>query len=165
MSIGGAAAAVAVVSTLFLWPAPRTTNSAISRPAPLVPAVTAPAEPTAELTPTPTLATTHRPRPAPPRTRRAVVPPVVETTTRRPKREHRADHADRIGVGLGTAVVGVDRRRRPRRRPSARTTESAPSEPVGADSISADTPKGPFRNPERALLGVAPTGFEPALPP
>ena len=81
VSIGGAAAAVAVVSTLFLWPAPRTTNSAISRPAPLVPAVTAPAEPTAELTPTPTLTTTHRPRPAPPRTRRAAVPPVVETTT------------------------------------------------------------------------------------
>ena len=80
VSIGGAAAAVAVVSTLFLWPAPRTTNSAISRPAPLVPAVTAPAEPTAELTPTPTPTTTHRPRPAPPRTRRAAVPPVVETT-------------------------------------------------------------------------------------
>ncbi|MBL8926658.1 MAG: hypothetical protein JNM77_10505 [Pseudonocardia sp.] len=80
VSIGGAAAAVAVVSTLFLWPAPRTTNSAISRPAPLVPAVTAPAEPTTELTPTPTPTTTHRPRPAPPRTRR-VVSPVVETTT------------------------------------------------------------------------------------
>ncbi len=79
VSIGGAAAAVAVVSTLFLWPAPRTTNSAISRPAPLVPAVSAPAEPTAELTPTPTLTTTHRPRPAPPRIRRAA-PPVVETT-------------------------------------------------------------------------------------
>ena len=84
VSIGGAAAAVAVVSTLFLWPAPRTTNSAISRPAPLVPAVTAPAEPTVELTPTPTLTTSHRPRPAPPRTRRAAVPPVVETTTAGP---------------------------------------------------------------------------------
>ena len=82
VSIGGAAAAVAVVSTLFLWPAPRTTNSAISRPAPLVPAMTAPAEPTAELTPTPTLTTTHRPRPAPLRPRRVAVPSpsVVETT-------------------------------------------------------------------------------------
>ena len=82
VSIGGVAAAVAVVSTLFLWPAPRTTNSAISRPAPLVPAVTAPAGPTAELTPTPTLTTTHRPRPAPLRPRRVAVPSpsVVETT-------------------------------------------------------------------------------------
>ena len=84
VSIGGAAAAVAVIATLFLWPAPRTTNSAVSRPAPLVPALTAPAEPTVELTPTPTLTpTTHRPRPAPARTRRAaapVPPPVVETT-------------------------------------------------------------------------------------
>ncbi len=82
VSIGGVAAAVAVVSTLFLWPAPRTTNSAISRPAPLVPAMTAPAGPTAELTPTPTLTTTHRPRPAPLRPRRVAVPSpsVVETT-------------------------------------------------------------------------------------
>ncbi|MDT0351229.1 Hsp70 family protein [Pseudonocardia charpentierae] len=84
VSIGGAAAAVAVIATLFLWPAPRTTNSAVSRPAPLVPAFIAPALPTVELTPTPTLTpTTHRPRPAPTRTRRAaapVPPPVVETT-------------------------------------------------------------------------------------
>jgi hypothetical protein len=84
VSIGGAAAAVAVIATLFLWPAPRTTNSAVSRPAPLVPALIAPALPTVELTPTPTLTpTTHRPRPAPTRTRRAaapVPPPVVETT-------------------------------------------------------------------------------------
>ena len=86
VSIGGAAAAVAVIATLFLWPAPRTTNSAVSRPAPLVPALTAPALPTVELTPTPTLTpTTHRPRPAPTRTRRAAAPvpppvPVVETT-------------------------------------------------------------------------------------
>ena len=84
VSIGGVAAAVAVVSTLFLWPAPRTTNSAISRPAPLVPAVTAPAGPTVELTPPPTPPTTHRPRPAPQRTRRVVVPPVAETTTPSP---------------------------------------------------------------------------------
>jgi hypothetical protein len=40
VSIGGAAAAVAVVATLFLWPAPRTTNSAVSRSVPLVPALT-----------------------------------------------------------------------------------------------------------------------------
>ena len=80
VSIGGAAAAVAVVASLFLWPAPRATNSAVSRPVPLVPAVTTPAAPTAEptLTPTPT---TTRPRPAPTRTRRpAAPPPAVETT-------------------------------------------------------------------------------------
>jgi len=85
VSIGGAAAAVAVVATLFLWPAPRTTNSAVSRPAPLVPAFTSPVQQTPELTPTPTAAptTTHRPRPTPARTRRTAVPapaPVVETT-------------------------------------------------------------------------------------
>jgi hypothetical protein len=81
VSIGGAAAAVAVVATLFLWPAPRTTNSAISRPVPLVPAVAGPAAPTADLTPTPTAApTTTRPRPAPARARRAAAPPPAETT-------------------------------------------------------------------------------------
>jgi hypothetical protein len=83
VSIGGAAAAVAVVTTLFLWPAPRTTNSAISRPAPLVPALTSPVEQTVELTPTPTVTptTTHRSRPAPARTRRTAVPsPVAELT-------------------------------------------------------------------------------------
>ena len=113
VSIGGAAAAVAVVSTLFLWPAPRTTNSAISRPAPLVPAVTAPAEPTAELTPTPTLTTTHRPRPAPPRTRRAAVPPVVETTTAGPSVSTEPTTTTGLGVGLGTAGDRSRRRRRP----------------------------------------------------
>jgi hypothetical protein len=82
VSIGGAAAAVAVIATLFLWPAPRTTNSAISRPIPLVPAVTSPTAPTAELTPTATATpTTTRPRPAPARARRPVPPPpAVETT-------------------------------------------------------------------------------------
>lgn len=80
VSVGGAAAALAVVTSLLLWPAPRTTNSATSRPVPLVPAVTAPAEPSVQptLTPTPT-PTTTRPRTA--RTRRpAAPPPVVETT-------------------------------------------------------------------------------------
>jgi hypothetical protein len=83
VSIGAAAAAVAVIAMLFLWPAPRTTNSAGSRPVPLVPALTSQAEPTEEPTissaPAPT--TTPRPRPAATRTRRAAVPPpVVETT-------------------------------------------------------------------------------------
>ena len=83
VSIGGAAAVVAVIATLFLWPAPRTTNSAISRPAPLVPALTSPAEPTSDLTLTPTATPTPTPRPrqASARTRRsAAPPPVVETT-------------------------------------------------------------------------------------
>ena len=163
VSIGGAAAAVAVVSTLFLWPAPRTTNSAISRPAPLVPAVTAPAEPTAELTPTPTLTTSHRPRP------RRTDPAGRRATGRRdddsrPEREHRADHADRIGVGLGTGGVGVDDAD-DHVDDQARGRLTAPSESVGAASISAGTPKGPVPNSKRALRGVAPTGFEPALPP
>ena len=75
VTIGGAAAAVAVIATLFLWPAPRTTNSAISRPAPLVPALTSPAEPTSDLTLTPTATPTPTPRPRPPaRTRRAAAP-------------------------------------------------------------------------------------------
>ena len=76
---GGLAAAVVVVSTLFLWPAPRITNSATSRPVVPVPVATAPAEPTAAptvaVTPEPT--PTPRPRPATPRTRRPVVPPVT----------------------------------------------------------------------------------------
>lgn len=80
-SVGGVAAAVAVVATLFLWPAPRTTNSAISRPAPLVPAVTAPPAPTAEPTVQPTLTpTTVRPRSALTRTRRPAAQPAVEST-------------------------------------------------------------------------------------
>ena len=73
---GGLAAAVAVVGTLLLWPAPRITNSATSRPIPAVPVAAAPAEPTAAptvaLTPEPT--PTRRARPATPRTRRTVVP-------------------------------------------------------------------------------------------
>ena len=81
VTIGGAAAAVAVIATLFLWPAPRTTNSAISRPAPLVPALTSPAEPTSDLTLTPTATPTPTPRPrTPARTRRPAAPLVVETT-------------------------------------------------------------------------------------
>jgi hypothetical protein len=81
VSIGGAATAVAVVATLFLWPAPRTTNNAISRPVPLVPAVASPAAPTVDLTPTPTATpTTTRARSAPTRARRAVAQPVAETT-------------------------------------------------------------------------------------
>ena len=74
---GGLVAAVAVVGTLFLWPAPRVTNSATSRPIPVAPVATAPAEPTAAatvvLTPEPT--PVPRARPAPPRTRRPAVPP------------------------------------------------------------------------------------------
>jgi hypothetical protein len=85
VSIGGAATAVAVVATLFLWPAPGTTNSAISRPVPLVPAVASPAAPTADLTPTPTATpTTTRARPAPARTRRAAAPSLVAETTPAP---------------------------------------------------------------------------------
>ena len=81
VTIGGTAAAVAVIATLFLWPAPRTTNSAISRPAPLVPALTSPAEPTSDLTLTPTATPTPTPRPrTPARTRRPAGPLVVETT-------------------------------------------------------------------------------------
>ena len=81
VTIGGTAAAVAVIATLFLWPAPRTTNSAISRPAPLVPALTSPAEPTSDLTLTPTATPTPTPRPrTPARTRRPAAPLVVETT-------------------------------------------------------------------------------------
>ena len=108
VSIGGAAAAVAVVSTLFLWPAPRTTNSAISRPAP--PGSRgdrsrgtdrgAHSDPDAH---------DHQP----PAACAAADPAGRRATGRRdddsrPEREHRADHADRIGVGLGTAGVGVD---------------------------------------------------------
>ena len=78
---GGLAAAVAVVGTLFLWPSPRITNSATSRPIPAIPVATAPAEPTAAstvvLTPEPT--PTRQTRPAAPRTRRPVVPPVTES--------------------------------------------------------------------------------------
>ena len=159
VSIGGAAAAVAVIATLFLWPAPRTTNSAVSRPAPLVPALTAPALPTVELTPTPTLTpTTHRPRPAPTRARRAAAPvpppvpvPVPVETTPAPERVGRSE---RDGDHLGTAV-GVD---------------DAPDDPYddeeeGRRLRSRGLRKGPFRIPERALSVVAPTGFEPALPP
>jgi hypothetical protein len=81
VSIGGAAAAVAVIATLFLWPAPRTTNSAISRSTPLVPALTSPAEPTSDLTLTPTATPTPTPRPRPPaRARRQAAPQVAQTT-------------------------------------------------------------------------------------
>jgi hypothetical protein len=74
---GGLAAAVAVAATLFLWPAPRTTNTA-TRPVAAVPAVTAePSAPTVPLTPTAEPTPTRRPRPAVPRTRRPVVPPVT----------------------------------------------------------------------------------------
>ncbi|MGZ8751123.1 MAG: hypothetical protein ACXWYP_09645 [Pseudonocardia sp.] len=85
VTIGGAAAAVAVIATLFLWPAPRTTNSAINRPAPLVPALTSPAEPTSDLTLTPTATPTPTPRPRPPaRTRRPAAPPAIVETTPAP---------------------------------------------------------------------------------
>ena len=76
---GGLAAAAAVVATLFLWPAPRTTDSAV-RPVAAVPATTAaqPTAPTAPLTPTAEPVSTHRSRPpAPPRTRRPAAPPVT----------------------------------------------------------------------------------------
>jgi hypothetical protein len=74
---GGLAAAVAVVATLFLWPAPRTTNTA-TRPVVAVPAATAePSAPMVPLTPTAEPTPTRRPRPAVPRTRRPVVPPVT----------------------------------------------------------------------------------------
>jgi hypothetical protein len=82
VSVGGAVAGLAVVATLFLWPAPRTTNSAVSRPAPLVPALTSLAAPTVEPTLTPTPApTTTRPRPATARTRRPAAPPPAPETT------------------------------------------------------------------------------------
>ena len=85
VTIGGTAAAVAVIATLFLWPAPRTTNSAISRPAPLVPALTSPAEPTSDLTLTPTATPTPTPRPrTPARTRRPAAPP-WSSRRRRPR--------------------------------------------------------------------------------
>jgi hypothetical protein len=79
VGVGGLAAAVAVVGTLFLWPAPRITNSATSRPIPAVPVATAAVEPTAATTValTPEPPPTPRPRPAAPRPRRAVVPPVT----------------------------------------------------------------------------------------
>jgi hypothetical protein len=78
ISVGGVAAAVAVVGTLFLWPAPRTTNSAASRPAPGAPAAAAPVEPTpsvgeleiATIDPTPT----RRVHSVTPRVRRSVAP-------------------------------------------------------------------------------------------
>jgi hypothetical protein len=89
VGLGGVTAAVAVVGTVFLWPAPRTTNSAETRAlAPAAPVVTAvePA-PTTSLPVTTSLeaAPTRRPRPeAPVRTRRTVVEPtpvpVAETT-------------------------------------------------------------------------------------
>jgi hypothetical protein len=80
---GGLAAAVAVVGALLLWPAPRITNGATSRPVPAVPAATAPAAPAAAPTASPTPAVgptpTYRARPASPRTRRPVAPPATAT--------------------------------------------------------------------------------------
>ncbi len=78
---GGLAAVVAVVATLFLWPGPRTTDTAASRPlpaAPVAPVATASVLPTTEPAPTSSVVpttTTVRPRPA--RTRRPA-PPVTE---------------------------------------------------------------------------------------
>ncbi len=76
---GGLAAAVAVVATLLLWPAPRTTDTAASRPVPVAPVATASVLPTTEPAPTPSVAptTTVRPRPVPTRVRRPA-PPVTE---------------------------------------------------------------------------------------
>ncbi len=74
---GGLVAAVAVVGTLLLWPGPRITNSATSRP---VPAATAPAAPAPTASPTPPAAQptpTYRARPASPRTRRPAAPPAT----------------------------------------------------------------------------------------
>ena len=89
VGLGGVAAAMAVVGTVFLWPAPRTTNSAVSRPlTPAAPVVTAvEPEPTTSLSITTTVepTPTRRARPAAPvRTRRTLVEPtpvpVAETT-------------------------------------------------------------------------------------
>ena len=170
VTIGGAAAAVAVIATLFLWPAPRTTNSAISRPAPLVPALTSPAEPTSDLTLTPTATPTPTPRPR--------TPPGPDDRPRPgrrddagPERDHRADRADCDDVGA--AALGVDRpaddHGRARRRLTRmvdRADRAAGRRPRGQPpehSAHAKGPRSGFRN--GALSGVAPTGFEPALPP
>ncbi len=83
VGVGALAAAVAAVGALLLWPAPRITNSATSRPVPAVPAATVPVAPTAAPTVSPTPAVeptpTLRARPAAPRTRRPAVPPATTT--------------------------------------------------------------------------------------
>ena len=77
---GGIAAALAVVGTLLLWPAPRTTDTAAVRPVSAVPVVVGPSvEPSFSPAPTAEPVVTHRPapRPAAPRTRRPAAPPVT----------------------------------------------------------------------------------------
>jgi hypothetical protein len=84
VGVGGVAAAVAVIGSLVLWPAPRTTNSATSRPAPVAPALTAPsvpASPTASQAPTLEPTSAAHPRPAAPRARRPVVVPTPGTVS------------------------------------------------------------------------------------
>ena len=143
VSIGGAAAAVAVVSTLFLWPAPRTTNSAISRPAPLVPAVTAPAEPTAELTPTADAHdhATGRGRrrrgpggPSCPRSSETTPAPSVSTEPTAPTATASASEPP---ASESTTPTTDDDDQARGRLSSARRTRP------GADGISADTREGP----------------------
>jgi hypothetical protein len=84
VGVGGVAAAVAVIGSLLLWPAPRTTNSATSRPAPVAPALiapSAPASPTASEAPTVEPTSTARARPVATRTRRPVVVPTPEAVS------------------------------------------------------------------------------------
>ena len=168
VSIGGAAAAVAVVSTLFLWPAPRTTNSAISRPCAARSRGDRARGTDGGAHPDPN-AHDHPP---------AAAGAAAHPAGRRAPAVGRGDdaHPDRVRgservrddlhatVGIGIDRTPVDHHDDQEAGGRLRGT-SGPAETGGDEQQARTREKGPFRIPERALLEVAPTGFEPALPP